>query len=159
MATLSRLGRHLVATATGLCVHNCPACARVDRNSLLLGLGLLALLILPLAHRLFNCGHPIVGAFLAWAYLCLLPWAHDRYVWNDGHCRTCGWEWVWFDTDSQGGRGYKCYGQHHTWISWPWVDSDYAGDKPLTIEEHLAQFRAEVNAKASRRKRNRRRRS
>ncbi len=40
--------------------------------------------------------------------------------WNDGHCKECGTEWENFDTDSQGGRGYKCQCEkrHSFWASY-----------------------------------------
>jgi hypothetical protein len=46
----------------------------------------------------------------------------ERRAWNRGICRQTGEPWVYFDTDSQGGRGYKS-GKHCTWISWPGIDS------------------------------------
>lgn len=45
--------------------------------------------------------------------------------WNNGHCRQCGERWVYFDADSQGGRGYKCGGcKACTWVSWGGIDDD-----------------------------------
>lgn len=29
-------------------------------------------------------------------------------AWNNGACPQCGCAWQQFDTDSQGGNGYKC---------------------------------------------------
>lgn len=61
------------------------------------------------------------------AMLCL-GLAHDWLSWNGGRC-ACGHHWRYFDTDSQGGRGYTCPGPrgascHKTiWISYP-VDRD-----------------------------------
>ena len=31
----------------------------------------------------------------------------DKIEWNKGKCK-CGSDWKYFDTDSQGGRGYQC---------------------------------------------------
>jgi len=42
----------------------------------------------------------------------------DRTSWNGGICKQNGESWEYFDTDSQGGRGYKAR-NYHTWISWP----------------------------------------
>ena len=42
----------------------------------------------------------------------------DKKSWNRGMCRRCKAPWKYFDTDSQGGRGYKCGNGHYTWISW-----------------------------------------
>lgn len=47
-------------------------------------------------------------------------WAYNREkrIWNNGLCARYHEPWVQFDTDSQGGRGYKCR-DIHIWISWP----------------------------------------
>ena len=62
-----------------------------------------------------------VALFVA---LGIVAYMGERYSWNGGICRQTGEPWVRFDTDSQGGRGYKdktgCY---VTWISWPFIDS------------------------------------
>lgn len=58
----------------------------------------------------------------------------DRTKWNSGKCAAHGRTWIYFDTDSQGGKGYKCeetwrttepdeHGHQQgltcvTWISW-----------------------------------------
>lgn len=49
----------------------------------------------------------------AWCY------RHEKRLWNAGHCLEDGSPWRHFDTDSQGGRGYKCEHGHCEWISWP----------------------------------------
>jgi hypothetical protein len=49
-------------------------------------------------------------------------WWHDAYEWNGGVCRVSGREWQYFDTDSQGGRGYMDKDGNTAWISWPLVD-------------------------------------
>jgi hypothetical protein len=49
-------------------------------------------------------------------------WWHDFYEWNNGACRSSGREWRYFDTDSQGGRGYADGEGNTTWISWPFID-------------------------------------
>lgn len=46
----------------------------------------------------------------------------ERRDWNGGQCRKCGGGWEYFDTDSQGGRGYKCKCGEHIWISYPLID-------------------------------------
>ena len=44
----------------------------------------------------------------------------ERHDWHGGRCPACGHPWRYFDTDSQGGRGYACDGCEKTiWISWP----------------------------------------
>ena len=64
-----------------------------------------------------------MDALAAFAILAMaLCWLHDAYEWNDGICRLSGSRWVYFDTDSQGGRGYTDGAGNTTWISWPFVD-------------------------------------
>ncbi len=41
----------------------------------------------------------------------------ERKEWNNGICKTNGKSWEWFDTDSQGGEGYKA-GDEFLWLSW-----------------------------------------
>ena len=45
----------------------------------------------------------------------------ERRNYNNGICRRNGEPWQYFDTDSQGGRGYKS-GEYVTWVSWPGID-------------------------------------
>lgn len=50
----------------------------------------------------------------------------EKTWWNDGKCPKCGQPWVWFDTDSQGGRGYKCNNCNKCiWISYKNIDAGY----------------------------------
>jgi len=51
----------------------------------------------------------------------LLGSISERRRWNSGICKENGLPWVHFDTDSQGGRGYKA-GNCSCWISWPYID-------------------------------------
>ena len=44
---------------------------------------------------------------------------------NSGLCPKCNTKFKHFDTDSQGGRGYKCNNQHYTWVSYPWIDRNF----------------------------------
>ena len=61
------------------------------------------------------------GVVLAvWALL-VFAWIGDYRAWNYGTCRKCRTQWRYFDTDSHGGKGYKCDGGHVTWVSYPWV--------------------------------------
>lgn len=50
----------------------------------------------------------------------------ERRAWNGGKCADCARPWMWFDNDSQGGRGYRCDGcapVRRIWVSWPGIDS------------------------------------
>lgn len=38
--------------------------------------------------------------------------------WNNGYCRECGKLWIHFDTDSHGGRMYRCENWHVCIISY-----------------------------------------
>ena len=55
----------------------------------------------------------VVGAAAAWAA--------EKREWNGGVDPASGEPWRYFDTDSQGGRGYEAGGRH-IWISWPGID-------------------------------------
>jgi len=50
----------------------------------------------------------------------------ERREWNGGICRENGLPWKYFDTDSQGGRGYKA-GDRYCWISYPGIDTKQEG--------------------------------
>lgn len=57
----------------------------------------------------------LIVAVIVW---CLAVSVFERKVWNNGKCPKCGEHWEYFDTDSQGGRGYKCPKCDHVlWIS------------------------------------------
>lgn len=59
-----------------------------------------------------------IGAFFAFfAFGLWAAWSEAKQ-WNRGVCRENGLRWVHFDTDSQGGRGYRA-GDCYCWISWP----------------------------------------
>lgn len=43
----------------------------------------------------------------------------EKKEWNKGYCSECGNKWVYFDSDSQGGRGYHCPKcDRYIWISY-----------------------------------------
>lgn len=52
----------------------------------------------------------------------------EAYEWNKGRCLRHGREWIRFDYDNSGRRGYKCSDTEHgfcvTWIGW-WSDKNY----------------------------------
>lgn len=64
------------------------------------------------AILLVLCGMLCVGLFGS---------VSERREWNGGICKRNGIPWQYFDTDSQGGRGYKA-GDCAIWISWPGID-------------------------------------
>jgi len=68
----------------------------------------------------------IVGCIVIFIVLIGLAYWSERYVWNRGVCNTTGKRWKYFDTDSQGGRGYCSYDEngmrHSCWISYPGVE-------------------------------------
>lgn len=48
---------------------------------------------------------------------------------NGGTCIQCGGKLEYFDTNSQGGRGYMCDScDYTTWVSYTYVDRDYWRD-------------------------------
>ena len=63
-----------------------------------------------------------MGWLLLFLVIPIIGLTLDLRDWNGG-IAPCGNEWVYFDTDSQGGRGYNCADRcHGTWISYPWID-------------------------------------
>jgi hypothetical protein len=57
-----------------------------------------------------------IGAFVG---IGVIGFLYERYEWNGGTCRATNEPWEQFDTDSQGGRGYKSGEKHVVWVSWP----------------------------------------
>ena len=50
----------------------------------------------------------------------------EKIEFNNGICPKCGKKLKWFDTDSQGGRGYCCNDcRYFTWVSYNCVDKGY----------------------------------
>ena len=50
----------------------------------------------------------------------------EKRQWNSGTCSSCDTYWEYHDTDSQGGRMYKCDNDHVIWVS-------YGHDRPLLV--------------------------
>ena len=51
----------------------------------------------------------------------ILAYSYEKKAWNNGTCQETGQKWKYFDTDSQGGRGYKS-GECVVWVSYPGID-------------------------------------
>lgn len=50
----------------------------------------------------------------------------EKKGFNNGICPKCGKKLKWFDSDSQGGRGYCCHDcRYFTWVSYDLVDKYY----------------------------------
>ena len=52
----------------------------------------------------------------------------EKKDYNNGRCPECDGQLHYFDTDSQGGRGYTCreHSPHYTtWVSWPGIDTHH----------------------------------
>lgn len=50
----------------------------------------------------------------------------EKKQWNGGICPSCGSHYRLFDTDSQGGRGYRCNKcRSIIWISYNFIDKEY----------------------------------
>ncbi len=60
--------------------------------------------------ELLLLGLVLIAIFIA------LGVVHERAVWNNGVCAKNGLAWTYFDTDSQGGRGYRA-GEETCWIA------------------------------------------
>ena len=75
---------------------------------------------------------PLIWILVLFGVFASLSWLacfFETRCWNRGRCRDHNERWNYFDTDSQGGRGYKCARDPlvgprcMAWISWPGVDS------------------------------------
>lgn len=60
-------------------------------------------------------------------FIFIFGYRNEKKLWNNGFCMSCKNEWEYFDTDSQGGRGYKCRCGGCIWISYP-VDVKACGE-------------------------------
>ena len=49
----------------------------------------------------------------------------EKKDFNNGICPHCNNKLRNFDTDSQGGRGYKCNCGYYTWVSYNCVDKNF----------------------------------
>lgn len=60
---------------------------------------------------------------------CLYGHYSEAKDFNNGICPKCGNKLEYFDTDSQGGRGYCCRKcEYYTWVSW-FADKKYRKKK------------------------------
>lgn len=67
---------------------------------------------------------PVIAIVVLFIICVTVGYDMDKRFYNNGYCK-CGGEWVYFDMDSGGGRGYKCPKcKEHIWISYP-VDKGY----------------------------------
>jgi predicted amidophosphoribosyltransferase len=58
--------------------------------------------------------------------VCLIGIMLEYRDFNHGICPYCWTKLRYFDTDSQGGRGYCCDTcGYHTWVSYGFVDKDF----------------------------------
>jgi len=67
----------------------------------------------------------IIGLCILLVMIIGMIWcrAYEKKLWNSGICAKCGTEWEYYDTDSHGGRGYKCKceklsDRYRCWISY-----------------------------------------
>ena len=60
-----------------------------------------------------------IGPVIILAIVCGMIWQRSNEIrwWNGGICKDTGEPWEYFDTTSQGCRGYKS-GAVYTWISY-----------------------------------------
>lgn len=63
---------------------------------------------------------------LFFTFLFVYSFLHERKMYNNGNCTSCGKRMEHFSTDSQGCRGYCCSKcRHYVWISWKTVDKNF----------------------------------
>lgn len=63
----------------------------------------------------------IIGGLLFFLFNLFEVYFVERHNWNKGIDRKTGEEWEYFDTDSQGGRGYKS-SLRRIWITAPGIE-------------------------------------
>lgn len=62
-------------------------------------------------------GMLVLGLFALFGYLI------EKRLYNKGICPNCGTPLRYFDTDSQGGRGYICDScKYCIWVSYPFIE-------------------------------------
>ncbi len=66
----------------------------------------------------------LFGAFILAASI-IVGIGLEKEKYNDGYCRNCGKRLIYFDSDSQGSRGYKCPECGYTaWVSYRNIDKN-----------------------------------
>lgn len=68
----------------------------------------------------------LIGFLLGFGLPIFLARRFEKKKFNNGICSKCGGKWERFDTDSQGGRGYRCECGRYIWIT-------YKVDKIITV--------------------------
>ena len=74
----------------------------------------------------------ILGLTVIFSLFIYARWC-EKSLWNKGICKENGLPWKIFDTDSQGGRGYRA-GDKRIWIS-------YRVDKVKMTKEELENIK------------------
>lgn len=61
----------------------------------------------------------LISFIISLGVLNFLARSVEKKKFNNGICSECGGKWEHFDTDSQGGRGYRCLEcNRYIWISY-----------------------------------------
>ena len=69
-----------------------------------------------------NIDYQMLLGLVIFLFIPLYGSISERRKYNNGICKETGKPWEYFDTDSQGGRGYKS--ENYTiWISYPGIDN------------------------------------
>ena len=64
----------------------------------------------------------IIILLFTFVLLMVLAIIGEKQAYNNGVCKRCGNSLQYFDTDSQGGRGYMCKCGYCVWVSYPLID-------------------------------------
>ena len=71
----------------------------------------------------------IIGPLVVIILICIMIYIASCFEardFNGGICKRCNSRLQYFDTDSQGGRGYNCpMCNYETWVSYNRVDKDF----------------------------------
>ena len=74
-----------------------------------------------------------LSILLLFMILALYGSVSERLEFNNGICKESGEPWVYFDSTSQGCKGYKDDQGNFTWVSWPGIAK--AQNKITTTEQ------------------------
>lgn len=68
-----------------------------------------------------------IGIFIGFSLIGIVL---ETIEFNHGVCPVCGKKLLYFDSDSQGGRGHRCPNWHYSaWVSYNCVDKEYRKEK------------------------------
>lgn len=69
---------------------------------------------------------PVFLSFIGLGLVAMLVgWVCQKKQWNSGISPYDSTPWIYFDTNSQGGRGYHDNSDNYIWIDAPFIDNNH----------------------------------